>query len=152
MVSADSTDAAARDFPETHRLIKARTLTVTSNAKPPKAQDPKGGDTGARRHPRPAAPQQGPDITRHFFRSLDDTKANGPRRAAMVRSHGCCENRPWMRNTHWGEDAQLLRDPNAACTFALLRTGLQPRLASAGRHTLLKVLEDAPDRPDLGFT
>ncbi len=71
---------------------------------------------------------------------------------AIIRSHGCCESRHWVRDTLWGEDACLLRDPNAACALALIRTGLQTLHARVGRPSLPQVFEDVSHRPDLGLT
>ena len=72
--------------------------------------------------------------------------------AAIIRSHWSCETRHWERDTQWREDKCLIRDPNAACALALVRTGLQALLRRTIKEPLPVIFENVADELELGLT
>jgi hypothetical protein len=71
--------------------------------------------------------------------------------AQKIQAHWCCESRHWQRDALWREDACLLRNSNAACALALIRTGIQTLLRLAGRTSLPVVFEDVAHDLSLGL-
>ena len=63
---------------------------------------------------------------RLFITSLTDREASPQRLSQLIRDHWSIENRNhWRRDACWGEDTRCrLRNPNAACALALLRSAL----------------------------
>lgn len=121
------TDAEATDFPEARQLVKVRNQTAHK----------KTGKTE--------------DATRHFVTSLSPAQAKPRQLHRIIRSHWSCESRHWQRDACWGEDRCRLRNPNAACALALIRTTLQSLLRWAGRQRLPAVFEDVAADPALGL-
>lgn len=122
-----ATDAEATDFPEARQLVKVRSLTVHK----------KDG--------------KNEDATRHFVTSLSVAEASGRRLHRTIRSHWGCESKHWQRDACWQEDGCLLRNSNAACAVALIRTTLQALLRKVGRPSLPSVFEDVAARRSLGL-
>lgn len=126
-MSAVVTDAEATDFPEARQLVKVR--NQTTHKKNGKVED----------------------ATRHFIASLSPTEANTRRLHRTIRSHWGWESRHWQRDACWGEDRCRLRNPNAACALALIRTTLQTLVRRVGRKGLPSVFEDVADHLSLGL-
>lgn len=126
-MSRVATDAEATDFPEARQLVKVRSLTVHK----------KDG--------------KNEDATRHFVTSLSVAEASGRRLHRTIRSHWGCESKHWQRDACWQEDGCLLRNSNAACAVALIRTTLQALLRKVGRPSLPSVFEDVAARRSLGL-
>lgn len=122
-----ATDAEATDFPEARQLVKVR--NQTTHKKSGKAED----------------------ATRHFITSLSPVHAKPPQLHYIIRSHWECESRHWQRDACWGEDRCRLRNPNAACALALIRTTLQSLVRWTGRQGLPAVFEDVAANPALGL-
>jgi predicted transposase YbfD/YdcC len=126
-LTAVVTDPEATDFPEARQLVKVRNQTTHK----------KSGKTD--------------DATRYFVTSLSPTEANAHRLQRTIRSHWGCESKHWQRDACWGEDRCRLRNPNAACALALIRTTLQSLVRWAGRAGLPTVFEDVADNLSLGL-
>lgn len=71
--------------------------------------------------------------------------------AREIQDHWCCESRHWQRDALWREDACLLRNPNAACALALLRTALQTLLRVHRQTSLPVVFENVAHDLSLGL-
>lgn len=91
-------------------------------------------------------------LVRHFVSSLGEAEAGPKRLAAIIRSHWSCETRHWERDTQWREDECLIRNPNAACALALIRTGLQALLRRTVKQPLPVIFENVADHLELGLT
>ena len=142
------TDAEACDFPEARRLLRAQTKDLSDPEPAPlpvqgAAPTPEGGEV---------RPSKGPDITRHFVSSLDESEADPRKVAGAIRNHWGCETQHWRRDVLWREDKCLIRNPNAACALALLRVGLQALLVGVGRKSLPVAFEDVAADSALGLS
>jgi predicted transposase YbfD/YdcC len=126
-LTAVVTDAQATDFPEARQLVKVRNQTTHK----------KSGKTD--------------DATRYFVTSLSPTEANAHRLQRTIRSHWGCESKHWQRDACWAEDRCRLRNPNAACALALIRTTLQSLVRWTGRADLPTMFEDVADNLSLGL-
>lgn len=126
-MSRVATDAEATDFPEARQLVKVRNRTVHK----------KDG--------------RNEDATRHFVTSLSAREAGEGRLHRTIRAHWGCESRHWQRDACWREDQCLLRNRNAACALALIRTTLQALLRKVGRPSLPAVFEDVANHRALGL-
>lgn len=74
---------------------------------------------------------------RLFIASLTEQEADARRLGRIIRGHWGIENRnQWRRDACWGEDTRCrLRNANAACALALLRSALLlPALTAAVRN------------------
>ena len=91
-------------------------------------------------------------LVRHFVSSLAEAEAGRERLAAIIRSHWSCEARHWERDMQWREDECLIRNPNAACALALIRTGLQALLRRTVKEPLPIFFEHVADHLELGLT
>lgn len=91
------------------------------------------------------------DASRHFITSWSPTQLRPPQLHRIIRSHWACESRHWQRDACWGEDRCRLRNPNAACALALIRTTLQSLVRWAGRQGLPTVFEDVAANSALGL-
>lgn len=96
--------------------------------------------------------------TRFFISSLELRPAAGSSRASpahfakLVRGHWTVENNiHWLRDAVGFEDRCRLRDPNAACALALLRTALLAPLRAAGHLSLTQAMEDCAKNPRLAL-
>lgn len=121
------TDAEATDFPQASQLVKVRNRTT--HKKSGKEED----------------------ATRHFITSLGPVQAGPQPLHQVIRSHWSSESRHWQRDSCWCEDRCRLRNPNAACALALIRTSLQSLVRWAGRSSLPEVFEDVADDLSLGL-
>jgi predicted transposase YbfD/YdcC len=128
-----STDPQSADFPEAQQLLKSRNRTTSKKT------------TSL---PKSSAQEE---LTRHFVSSWDAKQKSGQAMAKIIRSHWCCESRHWQRDACWREDQCLLRNPNAACALALIRTALQSLVRWAGRESLPAVFEDVAHDLSLGL-
>ena len=88
---------------------------------------------------------------RHFVSSLNRSEASAQRLSRIIRSHWSSESRHWQRDACWAEDRCRLRNRNAACALALIRTSLQSLLRWVGRDSLPEVFEDVAHDLSLGF-
>lgn len=89
--------------------------------------------------------------TRYFLTSLDAHEAGSERLAALARGHWSVENpNHWRRDALWGEDRCRLRNPNAACALALLRTALLRPVLRCGWGTVPEVFEQVQARLSRG--
>lgn len=91
-------------------------------------------------------------LVRHFVSSLGEAEAGRERLARIIRSHWSCETRHWERDVQWREDKCLIRNPNAACALALIRTGLQALLRRTVKEPLPVIFENVADHLELGLT
>jgi predicted transposase YbfD/YdcC len=98
------------------------------------------------------APKKDEVIVRHFVSSLGEAEAGRERLATIIRSHWSCESRHWERDVQWREDECLIRNPNAACALALIRTGLQALLRRTVKEPLPVIFENVADHLELGLT
>ena len=90
--------------------------------------------------------------TRYFLTSLDARQAGPARLAALARGHWSVENpNHWRRDALWGEDRCRLRNPNAACALALLRTTLLRPVLRCGWGTAPEVFEQVQARLSRGL-
>ena len=128
-----STDPQSADFPEAKQLLKSLNRTASKKTTSP---------------PKPAAQEE---LTRHFVSSWDEKQKSAQAMAEIIRSHWCCESRHWQRDAIWREDKCLLRNSNAACALALIRTALQSLVRWAGRESLPAVFEDVAHDLSLGL-
>jgi predicted transposase YbfD/YdcC len=62
--------------------------------------------------------------------------------AQSIRWHWSSESAHWQRDACWGEDRCRLRNANAACALALIRTTLQALVRRASRRSLPSVFEE----------
>ena len=86
--------------------------------------------------------------TRYFVTSLTTQEARASHQAALARGQWSVENpNHWRRDALWGEDRCRLRNKNAACALALLRTALLRPLPRCGWGTTRKVFERIAARP-----
>lgn len=91
-------------------------------------------------------------LVRHFVSNLAEAEAGPERLAAIIRSHWSCETRHWERDVQWREDKCLIRNPNAACALALIRTGLQALLRRTVKEPLPVIFENVAHHLELGLT
>ena len=90
--------------------------------------------------------------TRYFVVSLTNAEAGDARLAALARGQWSVENpNHWRRDALWGEDRCRLRNPNAACALALLRTTLLRVVLRCGWGTTREVFERVAAHPSLGL-
>jgi len=89
---------------------------------------------------------------RHYMSSLTRREGTEQRMGEAIRSHWSVENpNHWRRDSCWGEDKCRLRNPNAACAVALLRTTLLLPALRSGRGSLPEVFEQVQADPDFGI-
>lgn len=90
--------------------------------------------------------------TRFFVTSLTPQQANPHHLAALARGQWSVENpNHWRRDALWGEDRCRLRNKNAACALALLRTALLRPVLRSGWGTTRQVFERVAARPSHGL-
>ncbi len=90
--------------------------------------------------------------TRYFVTSLTGPEAGDARLARLARGPWSVENpNHWRRDALWGEDRCRLRNPNAACALALLRTTLLRPVLRCGWGTTKEVFERVAARPSHGL-
>lgn len=90
--------------------------------------------------------------TRYFVTSLTTQEAGAQRLAALARGQWSVENpNHWRRDALWGEDRCRLRNKNAACALALLRTALLRPVLRCGWGTTREVFERVAARPAHGL-
>ena len=90
--------------------------------------------------------------TRFFVTSLTGPEAGEARLAALARGQWSVENpNHWRRDALWGEDCCRLRNQNAACALALLRTALLRPLLRCGWGTTREIFERIAARPSHGL-
>jgi predicted transposase YbfD/YdcC len=135
-----NTDPQSAVFPEARQFLRSRNQTTLKKAASHPA-NATSGLTGAKTEP---------DLTRYFISSLNPNEAAASM-AQKIRAHWCCESRHWQRDALWREDACLLRNPNAACALALIRTSLQTLLRRAGQSSLPVVFENVAHDLSLGL-
>lgn len=135
-----NTDPQSAVFPEARQFLRSRNQTTPKKAASAPAST-KPALTGAKTEA---------DLTRYFISSLNSNEAPASM-AQKIRAHWCCESRHWQRDALWREDACLLRNPNAACALALIRTGLQTLLRRAGQSPLPVVFENVAHDLSLGL-
>lgn len=128
-----STDPQTSDFPEAKQFLKSRNRT-----------------TSKKKNVEPAVPAQ-EELTRHFISSWSFDSKTDQAMAQMIQAHWCCESRHWQRDACWREDKCLIRNANAACALALIRTSLQSLVRWAGRQSLPSVFEDVGHDLSLGL-
>jgi predicted transposase YbfD/YdcC len=128
------TDPQSADFPEAKQFLKSRNRTTCK--KP----------TGALA--RVADPEE---LQRHFVSSWAFEVKSDQAMAQMIQAHWCCESRHWQRDVCWREDHCLIRNANAACALALIRTTLQSLVRQAGRDCLPSVFEDVAHDLSIGL-
>lgn len=128
-------------------------VTSVTTAEQAKAtEEAKKAGPKAKAKTKTKAPKKDEVLERHFISSLAKDEASEPRMAAIIRSHWSCETRHWERDTQWREDQCLIRDPNAACALALIRTGLQALLRRSVKEPLPVIFENVADDLDVGLT
>jgi len=128
------TDPQSADFPEAKQFLKSRNRTRFKNA-------PADG----------AGAEANEDLTRHFVTSWSMESQSAQAMAQIIRAHWCCESKHWQRDACWQEDKCRIRNANAACALALIRTALQSLIHWAGRHSLPTVFEDVAHDLTLGL-
>jgi len=90
--------------------------------------------------------------TRYFVTSLTTGEAGDDRLAALARGQWSVENpNHWRRDALWGEDRCRLRNQNAACVLALLRTALLRPVLRCGWGTTPEVFERVAAHPSHGL-
>lgn len=90
--------------------------------------------------------------TRFFVTSLTDAQAGAARLANLARGQWSVENpNHWRRDALWGEDRCRLRDKNAACALALLRTALLRPVLRCRWGPTKSVFERVTARPSQGL-
>lgn len=90
--------------------------------------------------------------TRFFVTSLTASEAGAPRLAGLARGQWSVENpNHWRRDSLWGEDHCRLRNKNAACALALLRTALLRPVLRCGWGPTKTVFERVAARPSHGL-
>ena len=86
----------------------------------------------------------GQEVTggRYFISSISPGEASPRQMARLVRGHWTVENNiHWLRDAVGREDTCRLRNPNAACALALLRTALLAPVRAAGHQSLTQFQE-----------
>lgn len=136
-----NTDPQTAVFPEARQFLRSRNQTTLKKT----ASASSTATTGL------TPEKTNPDLTRYFISSLDPNAAPADLMAQKIRAHWCCESRHWQRDALWHEDSCLLRNPNAACALALIRTGLQTLLRRAGQSSLPVVFENVAHNLSLGL-
>jgi predicted transposase YbfD/YdcC len=126
-LSAVATDSQATDFPEAQQLIKVRNCTT---------------------HKKSAKTEE---ATRHFISSIGLKEKGAEPMAQTIRWHWSSESAHWQRDACWGEDRCRLRNGNAACALALIRTTLQALRRRIDRGSLPSVFEAVSDDLALGY-
>ena len=90
--------------------------------------------------------------TRYFVTSLTREQADAARLAALARGQWSVENpNHWRRDALWGEDRCRLRNKNAACALAWLRTALLRPVLRCGWGTTREIFERVAARPAHGL-
>ena len=90
--------------------------------------------------------------TRSFVTSLTPEEAKDARLGALARGQWSVENpNHWRRDALWGEDRCRLRNKNAACALALLRTTLLRPVLRSGWGATKEVFERVAARPSQGL-
>jgi hypothetical protein len=90
--------------------------------------------------------------TRFFVASLTTEEAGAARAAGLARGQWSVENpNHWRRDALWGEDRCRLRNQNAACALALLRTALLRPVLRCGWGTTKEIFERVAARPRHGL-
>jgi hypothetical protein len=90
--------------------------------------------------------------TRVFVASLTNAQAGDARLAALARGQWSVENpNHWRRDALWGEDRCRLRNKNAACALALLRTALLRPVLRCGWGPTRQVFERVVAHPQQGL-
>ena len=90
--------------------------------------------------------------TRFFVTSLMPQEAAAAQLAACARGQWSVENpNHWRRDALWGEDRCRLRNKNAACALALLRTALLRPVLRCGWGTTREIFERVAARPSHGL-
>lgn len=90
--------------------------------------------------------------TRLFVTSLTVPAADAARLAGLARGQWSVENpNHWRRDALWGEDRCRLRNQNAACALALLRTALLRPVLRCGWGTTRQVFERVAAHPSHGL-
>lgn len=90
--------------------------------------------------------------TRWFVASLTPQEAGDARLGKHARGHWSVENpNHWRRDALWGEDRCRLRNKNAACALALLRTTLLRVVLRCGWGPTKTVFERVAARPSHGL-
>ena len=90
--------------------------------------------------------------TRFFATSLTAAEADEARLAALARGQWSVENpNHWRRDALWREDHCRLRNANAACVLALLRTTLLRPVLRCGWGSTPEVFERVAARPSQGL-
>lgn len=90
--------------------------------------------------------------TRYFVTSLTPQEAGARRLAAAARGQWSVENpNHWRRDALWGEDRCRLRNQNAACALALIRTALLRPVLRCGWGTTREIFERVAARPSQGL-
>jgi predicted transposase YbfD/YdcC len=130
-----STNPQTADFPEAKQFLKSRNRNLCKNA------PTEGATTG-----------ENEDLTRHFVTSWSLEAKSDQAMAQMIRAHWCCESRHWQRDACWQEDKCLIRNANAACALALIRTSLQSLVHWVGRQSLPNIFEDVAHDLSLGLS
>ena len=143
-LSRVATDPQTAVFPEARQFLRSRNR---SEVKKRSAKHP----AGAGEAPGQPSGKAEPDLTRIFISSIDPAKVSPGEMAQKIQSHWSCESAHWQRDAIWREDACLLRNANAACALALIRTGLQTLLRRAGRTSLPTVFENVAHDLSLGL-
>lgn len=136
-------DPQSAVFPEARQFLRSCNITTIKNTAA-------HGENSTEANGSSAGQKMESDLTRYFVTSRSE---NVPPSviAQQIRSHWCCESRHWQRDALWREDNCLLRNANAACALALLRTALQTLLRRVGRKSLAEVFEDVAHAPSLGL-
>ncbi|HEV8492145.1 MAG TPA: hypothetical protein VGR76_07730 [Candidatus Angelobacter sp.] len=128
------TDPQSADFPEAKQFLKSRNRTTFKKT------------TGLQ------SPAEKEELNRHFVTSWSAEAKSDQAMAQTIRAHWCCESRHWQRDACWREDQCLIRNANAACALALIRTTLQALALRAGRPSLPSVFEDVAHDLSLGLS
>ena len=90
--------------------------------------------------------------TRSFVTSLTVSEAGAAQLAALARGQWSVENpNHWRRDALWGEDQCRLRNQNAACALARLRTALLRPVLRCGWGTTREVFERVAARTSQGL-
>jgi hypothetical protein len=128
------TDPQSADFPEAKQFLRSRNRTTSKKAR---AQE--------------ASADGKEDLTRHFVASWHFESKSDQAMAQMIQAHWCCESRHWQRDACWREDQCQIRNAQAACALALMRTTLQALVIRAARQSLPSVFEDVAHDLSLGL-
>ena len=85
--------------------------------------------------------------TRYFVASLGPEEASPMDMGMKVRGYWGVESSHWQRDVLGKEDKCRLRNPNAACVLALLRTALLAVVRTAGHGRLKLAQEHFTNKP-----